>query len=269
MKLRSVILLLTIAGGALVANPSLGQHFDIFLARPAAGTKTVIGGADVDALVYDDSTRVFEAELAAAAGEFFSLEPGVNHPNINDPGLAGYPASAAALQPGDTLRIVERDFQVGGMTDDLFYWNGLLPVSFAPATADFRVDGGDPLGGTSGAGGAFDEHPFLVIDDDTLPGIYLASVYGVVDSFGPSDGVFLVLGTEALITPDFLGISQEEFDLLSAEELEEALDAVIDPAVEFVEANLVPEPSSLVLAGLAVLGSIAAIGCGRDRKVNG
>ena len=210
----------------------------------------MIGGADVDGSVFDDSTRVFEAELSPAAGEFFALEPGVNHPNVSAPGV-DYPLSAAALQPGDTLRIVERDFSVGGVTDDLFYWNGQLPISFSPAVPGFRVDGGDPLGGTPGVGGMFDEHPFLVVDDDALPGIYLASVVGKVNDFDSSHGIFLVLGTEALITPEFLGISQAEFDSLSEEKLGEALDAVIDPAVDFVQSNLVPEPGTISLAFMA------------------
>jgi len=247
MYVRSVIFALAASASVLATNQASG-HFDIFLARPAAGAKTVTGGADVDALFYDDAVRVFESELGSVAGEFLALEPGVNHPDINNPALTGYPVTAAALQPGDVLRLKERDFTVGGVTDDLFFWNGVGPVSFSPAAADFRIDGGDPLGSTAGAGGVFDDHPFLVVDDDSLPGIYLASVHGAVDGFDPSDAVYLVMGTEALITPEFLGISQAEFDLLSDEQLGESLDAVIDPAVDFVELNVVvPEPGSLSL----------------------
>ena len=247
MYVRSVIFALAASASVLATNQASG-HFDIFLARPAAGAKTVTGGADVDALFYDDVVRVFESELGSVAGEFLALEPGVNHPDINNPALTGYPVTAAALQPGDVLRLKERDFTVGGVTDDLFFWNGVGPVSFSPAAADFRIDGGDPLGSTAGAGGVFDDHPFLVVDDDSLPGIYLASVHGAVDGFDPSDAVYLVMGTEALITPEFLGISQAEFDLLSDEQLGESLDAVIDPAVDFVELNVVvPEPGSLSL----------------------
>jgi hypothetical protein len=266
MFVRSVIFVLAASGSMFTAIRAHGQHFDIFLARPAAGTKTVAGGADVDALVYDDAVRVFETELGSVAGEFLSLEPGVNHPDFNNSGLAGYPVSAAPLQPGDALRLKKREFTVGGVTDDLFYWNGVGPVSFSPAAADFRIDGGDPLGSTAGTGGAFDDHPFLVVDDDSLPGIYLASVQGVVDGFEPSDPLYLVMGTESLITPSFLGISQAEFDLLSDEELEEALDAVIDPAVDFVESNVVvPEPGSLTLISAASCGLLAVCRTRRGR----
>jgi hypothetical protein len=246
-------LTLTVLCLSQIATAAAAQHFDVFLARPATGPQTVIGGADVDALSYDDTTRVFEVELGELAGEFFTLEPGVNHPNINDTGLVSYPATASALQLGDELSLFEREFELGGVMDDLFYWNGVLPVSFAPAAADFRIDGGAPLGSTAGAGGAFDDHPFLVVDDDTLPGVYLASVYGVVSGFSPSKPAYPVMGTESLITPEFLGISAAEFDLLTDDELDEALEGVIHEASEFVESNLVPEPASIAL--------IAAAGC--------
>jgi hypothetical protein len=246
-----------IAFGFTTSHRADAQHFDIFLARPAAGTTTIIGGADVDALMYDDVVRVFEAEMGSAGGGFLSLEPGVNHPNINDPGLTAYPATATALLPGDALRLVERDFTVAGNVDDLFYWNGVDPVSFAAAAANFRIDGGDPLGSVAGTGGAFDDHPFLVVDSDALPGIYLASVVGRVDGFNPSAPVYLVIGTEDLITAEFLGITQAGFDMLTDEQRDEALDEVIEAGVAYVEANVVPEPASFALLAIAVAGGTA------------
>lgn len=235
----------------VTAGQARGQHFDIFLARPASGTQTIVGGADVDALAYDDVVRVFEVELGSVGGEFLALEPGVNHPDFGNPGISAYPVSAAPLEMGDVLRLLERDLTVAGVTNDLFIWNGVAPVSFAPAAANFRIDGGDPLGSTAGVGGVFDDHPFLVVDSDAVPGIYLASVVGVVDGFEPSVPVYLVMGTESLITAEFLGISQGEFDMLSDEMLDEALEAVIEMAVEYVEVNVVPEPAAIVLAWLA------------------
>ena len=227
------------------------QHFDIFLARPAAGSQTVIGGADVDGLAYNDTTRVFDVELGDVGGEFLALEPGVNHANSSGPALTAYPASATPLQPGDVLRLKERDFTVAGVSDDLFYWNGMGSVSFAPAAADFRIDEGDPLGSVAGAGGAFDDHPFMVIDSTALPGIYLASAFGTVNDFAPSQPVYLVMGTEGLITADFLGISQAAFDMLTEDDLDAALEEVIELGAAYAQANLVPEPSTSILAGLA------------------
>jgi hypothetical protein len=267
MNFRHFRILLLIFAVGLVAESARGQHFDIFIARPATGTgtQTVIGGADVDALVFNADTRVFEVELGVLGSEYFALDPGVNHPNLAN-AVTAYPLSAGGLQPGDTLRLKERDFSVGGNTDDLFYWNGTGTVSFAPSAANFHIEDADPLGETAGTGGAFDYHPFLFVDSIALPGIYLASAYGVVDGFDPSDPIYLVMGTENLITAEFLGISQEEFNMLSDEDLGEALDAVIDPAVEYVEANVaVPEPGSTLLAVLAV-GSVLATGHGRRQS---
>ncbi|MCC7476667.1 MAG: PEP-CTERM sorting domain-containing protein [Pirellulales bacterium] len=254
---------LAIAIGSAWTGQALAQHFDMFLARPATGTQTVIGGADVTGLAYDDSTRVFEVEMGELLGEFIALEPGVNHPDINNPSLVAYPTSATALLPTDVLRIHEYAFSLGGPADDLFFWNGIGPVSFAPASANFRIDGGDPLGSSPGAGGAFDDHPFLVVDSSATPGIYLAAVTGTVDGFDPSDPVYLVMGTEGLITPAFLGISQAEFDMLTEEDLDEALEGVIELGIEFVETNvLVPEPSTLALVVL----SLYPVGLARFRR---
>ena len=214
------------------SEPALGQHFDIFLARPASGAQTVIGGADVDSQIFDDTTRVFEAEMGAVGGEFVALEPGVNHPNLNNP-VSGYPSSAAGLLNTNVLRLFERGFTVGGLEDDLFYWNGVGTVSFTPAAADFRIDDGNPLPGNPGLGGSYDDHPFLVVDSDALEGLYLASVYGVVDGFDPSDPAFIVFAT--------------------SEDFEDAHGL----AVEWVQSNLVvPEPASPLLA---MIGSCAAL----------
>jgi hypothetical protein len=251
MKFPILSLVALVAMSFIAADVADAQHFDIFLARPAVGNQTVIGGADVDNLAYDDIARVFEVELGELGAEFFALEPGVNHPNTTFPTNA-YPASASSLVPGDTLRLLKTSFSVDGNVADLFYWNGVGPVSFSPAAANFRIELGDPLTDTPGVGGSFDDHPFFFVDDISLPGVYLASAYGVVDGFAPSVPVYLVMGTESLITPAFLGITQEEFDLLDEEALDAALELVIEQAAEWVESNLVvPEPGTLALASFA------------------
>lgn len=197
-------------------------HFDIFLSRPVVGTQTVIGGAEVDHLEYDDTSRVFEAELGSVLGEWITLEPGVNHPNLLLP-VDEFPASAAGLQPGDVLSLFKREFAIGSFVDDLFYWSGVGPVDFTPAAAGFRLDAADPLDGVAGVGGAFEDHPFLVVDSDAIGGIYLASLVGRVAGFEDSKPVYVVMGT-----PGF----EEELEL----------------AVEYVQSTLaVPEPGVAVL----------------------
>jgi hypothetical protein len=262
--IRRAALATFVLTSAACASQASAQHFDLFLARPATGTTSVIGGADVTGRAFDDVTRIFEVELAPAGpGEYLALEPGVNHPNINDPGINAYPASAQALQSGDTLRLTQRTFTVAGNSDDLFFWDGVGAPAFTPAAASFHVDGADPLSGTAGVGGAFDEHPFLIVDSAATAGIYLASLTGTVDGFAPSAPVFLVMGTEDLITPAFLGITQSEFDMLSDDELDEALEAVIEAGVGYVEANLVPEPAAAAIFASAVIGGALLRGARR------
>lgn len=253
--LRRAALAAFVLTSTAYASQASAQHFDIFLARPATGSTTVIGGADVGGQAFDDATRIFEVELAPTGpGAYLALEPGVNHPYFNNPGIAAYPASALALQTGDVLRLTRRTFTVAGNTDDLFFWNGVGAPAFTPAMASFQVTDADPLSGAAGIGGAFDEHPFLIVDSGAAPGIYLASLTGAVDGFAPSEPVYLVMGTEDLITPAFLGITQSEFDMLSDDALDESLEAVIEAGFGYVEANVVPEPATATLITSAMVG---------------
>jgi hypothetical protein len=239
-------------------------HFDVFVGRPDVGSQTTYGGIDVDDGDVTLGLRVFEAEMGENPLDnvFFSDEPGFNHP-FDD---ALLPAGAASLVQGDELFVRALATTVGGVTADLFFWNGVGAASFTPASGvsfDIIAPLPNQSIGQAGAGGAFDDHPeFELSAGGSLPtpGIYLASFEVQVGVLDPSDPLFLVMGTDGLITPEFLGVSQAEFDLLTESDLDEALEGVIEIAVEFVESNVVvPEPSGLLLAALA------GIGVGRTR----
>lgn len=263
MNVRSLTIALAIAGGVcLVASPAEAQHFDVLPARPASGNQTVYGGIDVDTAEITLYQQVFESELGEDPfdGTFVSSDPGFNHP-ADDSVL---PAGAASLNNGDEIFVTGLPLTVDGLTNSLFYWNGLGSVTFAPAVGtSFVIDTGNMTGsiGTAGADGVFDDHPFFMLDDSDgmastfpTPGIYLGSFQVRVAEFDLSDPLFLVMGTEGLITADFLGITQEEFEMLSDDDLDELLEGVIELGVGFVESNVViPEPSSLVL-GLMCVG---------------
>ena len=255
MNATSKILTLVII---FVASIAQAQHFDVYLGRPTSGSQTVWGGIDVDDGHISSGLRVFESEMGEDIfnGVFLSIEPG-----FNNPGTGGAQApGAAAMNPGDTVTVNSLSFEVGGSTDDLFFWDGTGPVSFAPAVGvDFSI--GNPTDAAAGDG-SFDDHPFIILDDldanaATFPtvGIYLASFEASLPGLDATESIFLVMGTEGLITADFLGITQGEFDLLTEEQLDEELEEVIELAAGFVETNLVPEPTSALIAicGLSIM----------------
>lgn len=244
-------------------------HFDIYVGRPTVGTQTVVGGADVDdvATIFP-AVRVFEAELGENPldGVFFGDEPG-----FNNPGSAGPQApDAMASQAGDSITVTSLPIKIAGVTADLFYWDGVGAADFAPASGVAFV-AGDPFD-MAAADGSFDDHPILTLDDldnnaATFPatGIYLASFDATLTGLTASEPLYLVIGTEGLITADFLSLSPGEFSRLTDEDLDEALEGVIEVAVEFVEANVViPEPGSALLL---VVAAGAIFGCRRMRLV--
>ena len=90
---------------------------------------------------------------------------------------------------------------------------------------------------------------------------YLGSFETQVQGSAPSDPLFLGMGTEGLVTADFLGITQAEFDLLSDDELDESLEGAIELGVEYVESNVVPEPGAAAWVAI-----IAAAFAARQRR---
>lgn len=237
-------------------------HFDIYVGRPTVGTQTVVGGASLDGVaeILSD-VRVFEAELGENPldGIFFGDEPGFNNPGAAGPQAPG----AVTMQAGDTVTVTSLPITIDGETADLFYWDGVGVADLAPASGVAFV-AGNPFDAAA-ADGSFDDHPILSLDDldnnaATFPatGIYLASFNATLTGLTASEPLYLVMGTEGLITAEFLSLSATEFDQLTDDDLDEALEAVIEVAVEFVEANVVvPEPTSALLAVLAA-GAIFA-----------
>lgn len=260
MTIRFSFRLLSVLSGVLaLATPLAAQHFDVFVGRASSGTQTAYGGIDVDTSSIAPAVRVFESEMGADPfdGTYTSDEPGFNHP-ADDGAL---PAGVASLATGDEVFVASRPVAVGGTTANLFYWNGTGSVAFVPAVGTaFVLDTGNATGriGAAGAGGGFDDHPFFILDDGdqnpaTFPaaGIYLASFAARVAELAPSDPLFLVMGTQGLITAEFLGITPQEFAALTEEALDESLDEVIEAAVDYVEKNVIPEPHAALLAAIS------------------
>ena len=242
---------LTVASANVVAQE---EHFDVFVG--VSGGQTAYGGIDVDDGDVTLNERIFESEMGENPLDdiFFSDEPGFNHPEDD----AVLPAGVSSLAFGDELFVNKLPLTVTGAPSDLFFWDGVGSPSFAPAAGvafDIATPGAGGSIGTAGAGGGFDDHPLFELSAGgslPTPGIYLGSFEVQVNALEPSDPLFLVMGTEGLITADFLGISQTDFDMLTDDDLDEELEAVIEVAVGFVETNVVPEPASATLIGIAV-----------------
>lgn len=251
------IFLFTVATLSIVSANAVAQdehgHFDVFVG--ISGGQTAYGGIDVDDGDITINERVFESEMGENSLDniFFSDEPGFNHPEDD----AVLPAGVSSLASGDELFVNKLSLTVEGATSDLFFWNGEGSPSFAPAAGvafDIVAGPGGSIG-TAGAGGGFDDHPLFELSAGgslPTPGIYLGSFDVKVNALAPSDPLFVVMGTEGLITADFLGISQMEFDMLTDDDLDEELEEVIEAAAGFVETNVIPEPGTATLIGIAV-----------------
>ncbi|MEM9186707.1 MAG: hypothetical protein AAGB00_09455 [Planctomycetota bacterium] len=254
--LSAVVALAVTSGSALAGD----GHFDIFIG--AAGGQTAYGGIDVDDGDVTPDLRVFEVEMPVDGtfpNSYSADAPGFNHPEDD----GDLPPGVTSLSPGDNIVVNELSLTVDGVTADLFFWDGTGPVSFAPAPVgvDFSIVTefmGNSIG-TAGTGGGFDDHPDFFVGAVTLPtpGIYLGSLEAQAGLLDPTDPLFLVMGTDGLITPEFLGISQMDFDMLTDEQVDEELEEVIELAVEYVETSVIPEPGAAVLAlvgGLGLMG---------------
>ncbi|MEM6654555.1 MAG: hypothetical protein AAF596_02005 [Planctomycetota bacterium] len=264
---------------AMIASASLAVagDIDVLIAEPASGSgPTFIGSVDKgtgDGDV-DPSVRVFEAGMIVeeeSPGEFVweAEEPGFFTGSVGTTPVL--PSGASAASDGLTVSVFKRSFSVGGSAlSDLFYWDGTGSVSFVPvgsspaAGASFELEPegvllnefDDPAVIT---GGLYDEHPDFLIETGGAaaePGIYLASVEAQLQGFDLSEPIYLVFAT---LDPGFLGLDPSA----GTTEVDEAAELLLDPAVEWVQANVVvPEPSASMLGLLAVTGVVA----GRKRR---
>ncbi len=219
-------------------------HADIFVGRPVSGTQTLIGGA----LVPDDlnlTDRVFEGDMGEAmlgSNNFFEgTEPGFFNAGSGMFLGATNPVGSLPLMAGEIPTITHVETAIGILTGaPLYFWDGMGAVNFQPSSALFSLEA-IPVG--AGANGELDDHPIFTIDDpmsDDLPvsGIYLASLtatligFSPLDELSPSDPVLVLFVTN--------------------EAVEES--GAVERAEDFLAGGAVPEPSSMALVGLALLG---------------
>jgi PEP-CTERM motif len=246
------------------------------------GGRVTIGGVDDDDPVPDLTIQVFRGAMTPN----FPPPPFVDYGH-DDPGFfaelspvnPNYPAGASALPTNADVTVNFPTFTVGGLTDNLFFWDGsggavdFQPISTAQPGFAIDIYGDNPIGQTDG-NGMIHEHPTWALDDgDTatpLDGVYLSAPTISVAGLADSKPFFIVWAVDHLIPDDD-----------TVEALEDALDndnppivagkdfSYVNQAVSYVQNNLVvPEPSSLLLAGLACVGIASAAArkrtsCGR------
>jgi len=254
-------------------------HYDVFVT--SSGTSLVIGGFDDTASTAEvpaDQMRVFAGEVVPTTGPaapYASASPGepgfraATQSFLNNAALTTPAGVYTALPPDAPLTFSFMPISIGSDTRNLYFWNGVGPVAFAPAAADVTLGltkqgaGGWTQGitgasaeviagntiqetGTGSAAGFVHTHLFTSIGKaGGAPdqGFYLYSLEMGVPGFQPSAPLYFVFGAldPAALTP------AEDAAFKATHELAEV----------WVENNLaaVPEPSGLALVGVALAGA--------------
>jgi hypothetical protein len=240
--------------GQLFAHGSGGD-----LAVFSTGNKVDVGFAlldddDINQVFFNPNDSVFQAVLAPLA-PFIPFDLGSPEP--------GWDANEGELPPSSTIT---------PMVTALQYWNGSGPVSFAPAggvSAGFY----EPTFIANNQGGFHKHFIFgladLTADAQPIPdGVYLATLKASVTGLVDSDPFYEVVLVEQLVTnhtdpegaAETLGLAV--FDYLADPQTNppptfggESFLFYAD-AIRYAE-SLVPEPGTVSLAAMAVIGMFA------------
>ncbi len=265
------ILLTTCFAIVLSVSPASADtvHFDVLLTGSSGNLIT--GGYNDDLSTGIAPMRVFSGEAVSSDGDPAASddEPGFRAPNqtfLNSPGMT--PTAKLSALPGNTnllFRLVP--MTISGTNRNLFFWDGTGAVNFGPLSSGYGLSLAGDFGSasitgasnssslefvlkTTSADGSLDPgHPHFTTKIDNAgatpaQGFYLFSMQFSISGLSASVPAYFVYGVyDAGSLPNF-----EQFDLAHA------------AAETWVENNLVavPEPSSVVLAGLGVVGLVGA-----------
>jgi hypothetical protein len=231
---------------------------DVYLAN-VGGQVGIGSAAHTSPSDPDLTTRVFARVMQPGFPPFNPADYGLDEPGYFalPAGDAEIPAGATALPGNANVTVNLLPFTVSGNTANLFFWNGSGAVNFQPISQPgvTMVIDPNPIGSTGATGGA-DIHPAYRLDNGgagiPADGVYLTSGTVSVTSLINSPHIFYLHLADALVT------NEED-----ANQLSDGLDngqtifkgkdfGFFLAAQDYVQNNLVPEPSSLSLAVVTI-----------------
>lgn len=208
-------------------------------------------------------SQVYEGEMPAAS--YFTDDPGFNNDESDD-----FPAGIATLTPDTALNFnIKAVAPIGGGTAaNLFFWDGSGAAAFTPVSDGTTLTVSKATGPTSSLtavadGSANDVSGFTMDTTSSTGKLHKHIDFFMLDSIGGIDSIadgLYVLPLE--LTQSELDNSDPFFIVFATDGIDES---VHEAGVDWVAANLVPEPTSLALLGLGGLALIAR----RRRGVGG
>ncbi|QDU54903.1 PEP-CTERM sorting domain-containing protein [Aeoliella mucimassa] len=231
MKLSTLLFAVAVClpMSSLLAQHDHGhEHLHLYAGRPTSDGQTILAGSDFDNEIHLEA-HIFEGDLeevTLSSGSYYTAtEPGYLTPTATN-------GNPWPLLEGEGITMNNVAYTLEGVTSDLFYWDGTGEVSFSDSPAVLAITQNT---GLADADGYLHGHPIFDIDDPAtteLPaaGIYMAPFNLELD------------GLEASETGLLLFVTGEDFE------------EGVELAEEYLHSQMVPEPASLALVGLALCG---------------
>lgn len=228
-------------------------HVDALLAVDPGG-KLVTGGYSFDeGEVENVNTRVYEAEFeqVPSTNIWTTDEPGFNAVSSS---VGGLPAGYSTLPGSTAVSFTGKAFDIGGTTANLWHWDGIGAVNFAPVSSptELEISKAPSAVFSSILNGSASDVAGFTIETTNSEGFLHKHVDFTIsntDASSPADGFYLwslTISAGAL----------ESDPIYFVHGLGAHTEVQHEAAAEFIENTIVPEPSSaLLLAGAGLLAA--------------